>query len=74
VGHTSRLELEVEAAMAQIYPFHSTVGSDRAVHHDNTGCEEARAVPRENRRDGTGGRPKCERCEELDRAHDQGTP
>jgi hypothetical protein len=53
--------------MAQIYPFHSTVGSDRAVHHDNTGCEEGRTIPRENRRDGPGGRPKCERCEELDR-------
>jgi hypothetical protein len=55
-------------AMAQVYPFHSTVGSDRAVHHDNTGCKEARTIPRESRRDGTGGRPKCERCEELDRA------
>jgi hypothetical protein len=65
---TAHGRLEVGAAMAQIYPFHSTVGSDRAVHHDNAGCEEARAIPRENRRDGTGGRPKCERCEQLDRA------
>jgi hypothetical protein len=57
-----------EAGMARIRPFHSILATDRAVHHDNTDCEEGASIPWPNRRDGDGGRPRCGRCEELDRA------
>jgi hypothetical protein len=60
--------------MATIYPFHPVQPSDRAVFHDNNACEEAASIPKANRRDGTGGRPKCERCEELDREEDAPDP
>jgi hypothetical protein len=51
--------------VAKIYPFHSTIPSDRAVHHDNNACPEGQEIPLTNRRDGTGGRPQCERCQKL---------
>ena len=51
--------------MAKCSPFHSVKESDRKVHHDNTSCTEGNNIEKENRRDGTGGRPKCDRCEKL---------
>jgi hypothetical protein len=51
--------------VAKIYPFHSTIPSDRAVHHDSNACPEGQEIPLTNRRDGTGGRPQCERCQKL---------
>jgi hypothetical protein len=39
------------------------------VHHDNTACTEGNNIEPVNRRDGTGGKPLCHRCKELD---DQG--
>ena len=65
---------EVWEPMATIYPFHPVQPSDRAVFHDNNACEEAASIPKANRRDGTGGRPKCERCEELDREEEASDP
>ncbi len=43
-------------------PFHSI---QQSVHHDNTGCTEGNNIERQNRRAGTGGKPKCEHCKRL---------
>lgn len=45
--------------MAKVTPFHSIKGT---VHHDNSGCTEGNNIERENRRSGTGGKPKCKTC------------
>jgi hypothetical protein len=36
-------------------------------HHDNTKCTEGNNVEKENRREGTGGKPLCVHCAQLDR-------
>ena len=46
-------------------PWHSI---KQNVHHDNTACTEGNNIERENRREGTGGKPKCEHCARLDAA------
>jgi hypothetical protein len=45
--------------MAKVSPFHSIKGT---VHHDNSACTEGNNIERENRRSGTGGKPKCKAC------------
>jgi hypothetical protein len=55
------------SALAKVFPFHSTLATDPAVHHDNNACPLGQAIELESRRDGEGGRPRCERCEELNR-------
>lgn len=50
--------------MAQTQPWHSV---KQYVHHDNTKCTEGNNIERENIRQGTGGKPKCHHCAELDR-------
>ena len=32
------------------------------VYHDNTSCNTGNNIERENRREGTGGKPKCDEC------------
>ncbi len=49
--------------MAKVAPFHSI---KQSVYHDNTKCTEGNNIERENKRDGTGGKPKCEHCKRLD--------
>ena len=53
--------------MAQRAPWHSVKEWDRKVYHDNTSCTEGNNIEKENMRSGTGGRPKCEHCDTLDR-------
>ena len=48
--------------MAKVAPFHSV---RQYVYHDDKRCTEGNNIERENRRDGTGGKPKCQRCREL---------
>lgn len=49
--------------MAKTSPWH---GVDRPVHHDNTSCTEGNNIESRNRREGTGGKPKCDTCKKLD--------
>lgn len=51
--------------MAKVPPFHSILETDRNVYHDNDRCTEGNNIERKNRRDGIGGRPKCEHCQKL---------
>lgn len=48
--------------MAKTSPWHSIKA---AVHHDNTDCNTGNNIEQENRRDGTGGKPRCDECERL---------
>jgi hypothetical protein len=48
--------------MAKVAPFHSI---KQDVHHDNSSCTEGNNIERENRRAGTGGKPKCKHCQKL---------
>lgn len=43
-------------------PWHSVKTSAPQVHHNNTACTEGNNIERENRREGTGGRPLCNSC------------
>jgi hypothetical protein len=43
-------------------PWHSI---KQNVHHNNTDCPEGNNIEPENRRSGTGGKPLCDRCENL---------
>ncbi|HZE58299.1 MAG TPA: hypothetical protein VE031_10635 [Chthoniobacterales bacterium] len=38
------------------------------VHHDNTACTEGNNIETHYRRPGTGGRPLCHHCKQLDDA------
>ncbi len=49
--------------MAKVAPFHSV---KQPVHHDNNKCTEGNNIESENRRAGTGGKPKCSHCTKLD--------
>lgn len=51
--------------MSKTLPWHSVKHQDRNVYHDNNSCTEGNNIERENRRSGTGGRPKCNHCERL---------
>lgn len=44
-------------------PWYSALVRD--VHHDNTRCTEGNNIEPRNRRQGTGGLPKCSRCRKL---------
>jgi len=35
------------------------------VHHNNSNCNTGNNIERENRRDGTGGKPLCKECAAL---------
>lgn len=45
--------------MAKVDPYHSVKGS---VYHDTDTCTEGNNIEPENRRSGTGGKPKCATC------------
>lgn len=51
--------------MANTAPFHSVHPNDPNVYHDDTRCTEGNNIERQNRRAGTGGRPKCAHCARL---------
>lgn len=50
--------------MPQKAPWHSIKSN---VHHDNSNCNTGNNIERENLRSGTGGKPKCEECADLNR-------
>lgn len=45
--------------MAKVAPFHSV---KQDVHHDDNTCTEGNNIEKVNRREGTGGKPKCKNC------------
>lgn len=48
--------------MAKVSPWHSV---KQPVHHNNTNCNTGNNVEKENRREGTGGKPLCAECARL---------
>ena len=44
-------------------PWHSV---KQPVHHDNTECNTGNNIESENLRQGTGGKPLCDECKDLD--------
>jgi len=53
--------------MAIVPAFHSVLETDRKVYHDSSLCTEGNNIEAKNRRAGTGGRPRCERCADRER-------
>lgn len=54
--------------MAIVPAFHSILKSARKVYHDSNLCTEGNNIEPKNRRSGTGGRPRCERCKDREKA------
>jgi hypothetical protein len=50
--------------MTRTAPWHSL---RQNIHHNDTDCDDGRSVKEGDRRDGTGGKPLCERCAQLSR-------
>ena len=50
--------------MTRVAPIHSV---KQDVHHNNNRCTERNNIESVNRREGTGGKPLCKRCAELNR-------
>jgi hypothetical protein len=48
--------------MAKVPAFHSI---KQNVHHNNSKCTEGNNIERENLRQGTGGKPLCKHCANL---------
>lgn len=48
----------------KVSPWHSV---KQPRHHDNTNCTEGNNIEKENLRAGTGGKPLCTHCADLDR-------
>ena len=48
--------------MSKTNPWHSV---RQSVHHNNTSCNTGNNIERENRREGTGGKPLCHECAGL---------
>ena len=53
--------------MSKVAPFHSVKPNTPNVYHDNNKCTEGNNIEKENLRQGTGGRPRCHRCNELEK-------
>lgn len=51
-----------EGGILKTSPWHSI---KQSVHHDNTSCNTGNNIESENRRSGTGGKPKCDECARL---------
>ncbi|MFN8520526.1 MAG: hypothetical protein U0667_14305 [Chloroflexota bacterium] len=50
--------------MAKVSPWYSA--RTRDVHHNSTSCDTGNNIERENRREGTGGLPRCSECARKD--------
>lgn len=50
-----------------VAPIHSVKPYSPQVHHNNDKCTERNNIEAENRRTGTGGRPLCQHCSELNK-------
>lgn len=46
----------------RVAAYHSTNQSDPDVHHDDSNCPVGRQIPDRNKRSGTNGWPRCQRC------------
>ncbi len=53
--------------MPQVSPVFSVEPAARRVYHDNSLCAERYHIEPQEKRSGTGDRPLCEQCAELDR-------
>jgi len=53
--------------MPRVAPIYSIKPYAPQVHHDNSKCTERNNIEPENRRNGTGGRPLCKHCADLNR-------
>lgn len=53
-----------EKQMATVSAFHSIKG---AVHHVCSRCTLGNNIERENKRSGTGGKPRCDQCKDRKR-------
>jgi hypothetical protein len=53
--------------MPKIAPFYSIDLGYLRVYHDNSECAEGQRVRPEDRRPGTGDRPRCDECLQLER-------
>ena len=51
--------------MAKVSAWHSKLPNDPFVHHNNTDCNTGNNIEKENRVEGTGGRPLCKECARL---------
>lgn len=51
--------------MPRVNPWHSTLQN---VHHNNSNCNTGNNIERENRREGTGNKPLCKECADLNAA------
>ena len=63
--HTGKNLLSARSDMKAAQPWHSL---KQNVHHDNTECQEGKSIAPTDLREGTGGRPACERCVQLNEA------
>jgi hypothetical protein len=50
--------------MPKVSPWYSI---KQNVHHDNTNCNTGNNIEKENLRSGTGGKPLCQECADLDK-------
>ena len=50
--------------MAKVSAYHSTKGT---VHHTCSTCTLGNNIEKENRKDGTGGLPKCSECSDREK-------
>jgi hypothetical protein len=54
--------------MSKVAPIYSARPNAPQVYHDNNKCTERNNIERENVRQGTGNRPLCKHCADLNRA------
>lgn len=56
--------------MAKVAPYHTDSPEyppqNREVHHDHDDCYEGKKIKSEHRKNGTGGKPRCKVCIDLD--------
>ena len=52
--------------MPQVSPLYSVEPGARRVYHDNSLCAERYHIAPEDKRPGTGERPRCEQCAKLE--------
>lgn len=51
--------------MPQVPPYHSISPEDKPVYHYKGNCPDGERILPKNRRDGTGGRPRCLECPKV---------
>jgi predicted SprT family Zn-dependent metalloprotease len=56
-----------EVKQMKTNPWHSKKETDRKVYHDNTSCTEGNNIEKQNVQSGTGSRPRCQHCAQLDK-------